>query len=125
MKTETMERDMDMEALIWKSTLQQIEAKIKSKIKGLYKTTIDNKTSVTKNFNNAAIHYLERIERLKNRVSKYENKLSLIDELGKFRNETCLLKEADDISISVINCKKNVKLLSEKISNYLDAKISV
>ncbi|WP_432410062.1 hypothetical protein [Rasiella sp. SM2506] len=123
MKTETLERDMHMEALIWKSTLQRTAEQLDCMKNKLYKTKIYfdrlDTNNVWDNYTTTATHYLERIELLKNRVSKFENKLTLLNECDM----NCF-EEADAISILVESCSKNVKILFSKISDYTNRTIS-
>lgn len=128
MKTEALERDIHMEGLIWKATLQKTEETLKCIEKNLYRAKLNFDAIDTDDklgeFTQTASHYSERIKRLKQRVARFENKLTLLNECDTSQCDTAFFEEAEDISIEVKNCSKNVKVLSSDISYYTDSIIS-
>lgn len=121
MKPESALRDMHMEALLWKSTLQHTEKQLDDFKNKLDKAKLDNDVldrDSLEYYTNTSIQYLKRIERLKNRVSRYENKLSLLNECDTSLCDNAFLEEADDISLRIENCSKNVKILSSSVSHF-------
>lgn len=120
MMTETQQRDLDMEALIWKATLQPIERQLLLLKKKLCSAKLHLYPVGTKKILNGfyinAKHYSERIECLKRRISHFENKLCSINEYDTSSYNLELFDEAESISITVKNCNKNVGALASEIT---------
>tara|TARA_R100000935_G_scaffold15425_2_gene30796 strand:+ start:23491 stop:23853 length:363 start_codon:yes stop_codon:yes gene_type:complete len=118
MITKDKERDFHMEALTWKTSLQETEGLLEDIEKKIHRTNSIVADKTKERFALSIKHYLEKIKNLKQRVSIFENRLSFLNECDTSQCDLAFFEEADDISTLVKICTKNVKVLLSDSSYY-------
>ena len=127
METETTYRDMHIKALQWKVTLQQAEELLYGIEKKLH--TINSRPGITnvdvtmERLSKSAKKKSEEINRIKQSISYFENRLSLMNECDTSQCDTAFFEEAEAISLQVKKVNKNVNVLSSKIDIIKESKI--
>ncbi len=127
METETTYRDMHIKALQWKVTLQQAEELLYGIEKKLH--TINSRPGITnvdvtmERLSKSAKKKSEEINRIKQSISYFENRLSLMNECDTSQCDTAFFEEAEAISLQVKIVNKNVNVLSSKIDIIKESKI--
>ena len=127
METETTYRDMHIKALQWKVTLQQAEELLYGIEKKLH--TINSRPGITnvdvtmERLSKSAKKNSEEIKRIKQSISYFENRLSLMNECDTSQCDTAFFEEAEAISLQVKIVNKNVNVLSSKIDIIKESKI--
>lgn len=127
METETTYRDMHIKALQWKVTLQQAEELLYGIEKKLH--TINSRPGITnvdvtmERLSKSAKKNSEEINRIKQSISYFENRLSLMNECDTSQCDTAFFEEAEAISLQVKKVNKNVNVLSSKIDIIKESKI--
>lgn len=127
METETTYRDMHIKALQWKVTLQQAEELLYGIEKKLH--TINSRPGITnvdvtmERLSKNGKKKSEEINRIKQSISYFENRLSLMNECDTSQCDTAFFEEAEAISLQVKKVNKNVNVLSSKIDIIKESKI--
>ncbi len=128
MKNEPTESDFQSSALVWKAILQEIEELLERIEKELHKANLSldalHTEEALEGFSNSAKHYSERKERLQQRITHFENQLSVINECDTSECDKEFSDELEAISEEVKNCKNNASILASEISAYTDCKLS-
>lgn len=117
-------RDIQLEALIWKTKIYETKEKLRGVQKKLKKTKqkFNDKGSI-ENFGilkNTLNQYTEEINQLQQRISQFEEKLYQI-ELNTSKGESIFFQQADDISKIVKDISKNILAFSLRTSSYADS----
>ena len=127
MKSETLERDMHMEVLIWRTTLQEAEELLDCIDNKLHQAKLafeaTDTNTIIERLTQRAKKFLEKTKQLKQRISKFENKLSLLKECDTSQCDTAFFEEAEAIAVKTNNSIKNLKVFALELKYYLDAKI--
>jgi hypothetical protein len=127
MKVQELERDFHMKAVIWNFNLQWAEERLACTNRKLEKSSLnldllDTKEELKK-LNKKADHYQKRIKALKNRISVFENKRSLLNECNTLLCDSVFFEEAKTINIQTKGCVKNIKILTSNKRYFCDSKI--
>tara|TARA_R110002049_G_scaffold181887_2_gene349364 strand:- start:157 stop:519 length:363 start_codon:yes stop_codon:yes gene_type:complete len=118
---------MHIKALQWKVTLQQAEELLYGIEKKLH--TINSRPGITnvdvtmERLSKSAKKKSEEINRIKQSISYFENRLSLMNECDTSQCDTAFFEEAEAISLQVKKVNKNVNVLSSKIDIIKESKI--
>ncbi|WP_432410118.1 hypothetical protein [Rasiella sp. SM2506] len=128
MKKETTESDLHSRALVWKTISQETQELLQriEKILHIAKLNLDalDTEEALEGFSNTAKHYSERNERLQQRITHFEDKLSVMNECDTSECDLEFSDEVEAISMEVEKGKNGSSILASEISSYTDCKLS-